>query len=73
MKNYSAGAQALKKGTVKFFNTTRGFGFIVDSESKQDVFVHISGLADQIYPGDEVIFAVSQGKRGFSAVNVKRT
>ncbi len=62
----------MKKGKVKFFNDSKGFGFICDHETGEDVFVHSSGLSDQILEGDEVTFDVTQGKRGINAVNVKR-
>ena len=62
----------MKKGKVKFFNNTKGFGFINDNESGQDVFVHSSGLKDNIRDGDEVTFDVEQGKKGLNAVNVQR-
>jgi CspA family cold shock protein len=52
----------MKKGKVKFFNNSKGFGFIQDSETGQDIFVHVSGLKDDIREGDEVIFDVTGGK-----------
>ncbi len=61
----------MKKGTVKFFNETKGFGFISDNETKEEYFVHISGLLDEINEGDEVEFELSEGKKGLNAVNVK--
>ena len=62
----------MKKGKVKFFNRVKGFGFIQDEESGKDVFVHSSGLADQIGDGDEVTFELKEGPKGLNAVNVKR-
>jgi CspA family cold shock protein len=59
------------KGTVKFYNESKGFGFIVDDASKRDIFVHATGLIDQIRNGDEVTFEIQDGKKGPSAVNVK--
>lgn len=59
----------MKKGTVKFFNETKGFGFIKD-ENGQEVFVHVSGLKEEIRENDEVTFEVEQGKKGPNAVNV---
>lgn len=61
----------MKKGTVKFFNDTKGFGFIVDDESKSEYFVHVSGLIDEIKEGDEVEFELQDGRKGLNAVNVK--
>jgi CspA family cold shock protein len=61
----------MKKGTVKFFNETKGFGFITEENSGTDYFVHISGLIDEIKQGDEVEFELKEGKKGLNAVNVK--
>ena len=61
----------MNKGTVKFFNTTKGFGFISEEGSDQDHFVHVSGLIDEINEGDEVEFELQEGKKGMNAVNVK--
>lgn len=60
----------MKKGTVKFFNYSKGFGFIVDDETGQDIFVHASGLIDDINEGDQVEYEVEQGKKGLNAVKV---
>jgi CspA family cold shock protein len=61
-----------KEGTVKFFNETKGFGFIVPAEAgEEDVFVHSSGLIDQIRENDKVQYEVERGKKGLNAVNVK--
>ena len=54
----------MKKGVVKFFNNEKGFGFIVDEESKEDVFVHKTGLVDNIQEDDTVEFEVEQGIEG---------
>ena len=61
----------MKKGTVKFFNESKGFGFIIDDDSKNEYFVHISGLIDEIKEGDAVEFELKEGKKGLNAVNVK--
>jgi CspA family cold shock protein len=61
----------MKNGTVKFFNDSKGFGFIKDEESGQDIFVHSSGLKENIRENDNVVFEVEQGKKGLNAVNVK--
>ena len=60
-----------KEGTVKFFNTTKGFGFISQSDNRSDVFVHSTGLIDEIRENDNVTFDVEEGKKGLTAVNVK--
>ena len=59
------------EGTVKFFNNTRGFGFIEVNGSDEDVFVHASNLIDKIRENDHVQFNVEQGKKGPSAINVR--
>lgn len=61
----------MQKGKVKFFNEAKGFGFIKDSESDKEYFVHVSGLVNQIKEGDEVTFELQEGKKGLNAVNVK--
>jgi CspA family cold shock protein len=61
----------MKKGTVKFFNGTKGFGFVVDVEDGTEYFVHVSGLIDEINEGDEVEFELQEGRKGLNAVNVK--
>jgi len=59
------------KGTVKFFNDSKGFGFIVEDDTNKEHFVHISGLIDEIREGDTVEFDLQEGKKGLNAVNVK--
>ncbi|MCY4779431.1 cold-shock protein [Sphingobacterium sp. UT-1RO-CII-1] len=61
----------MQEGTVKFFNVTKGFGFITPANGGQDVFVHSSGLIDDIRENDSVTFDVENGKKGLNAVNVK--
>ncbi len=61
----------MNKGTVKFFNNSKGFGFIKDDESGKEYFVHVSGLNDEIRENDEVSFDLQEGKKGLNAVNVK--
>ncbi len=61
----------MKKGKVKFFNSTKGFGFIKDDQTGQDIFVHVTGLTEDIREGDEVVFEVTEGKKGLNAINVK--
>ena len=61
----------MQKGTVKFFNQTKGFGSIQTDGSNQDVFVHVSGLIDEIRENDKVTFQVEEGRKGPNAVNVE--
>lgn len=63
---------ATNKGTVKFFNSEKGFGFIKHDDSNNETFVHSTGLIDQITEGDKVEFDVKEGKKGLNAVNVKK-
>jgi len=60
----------MKQGTVKFFNETKGFGFIKENGG-EEIFVHVSGLQDEIRENDEVVFEVQNGKKGLNAVNVR--
>ena len=62
----------MKEGKVKFFNESRGFGFIKDAESDEEYFVHVTGLVDEIEEDDEVTFDLKEGKKGMNAVNVKK-
>ena len=61
----------MSKGTVKFFNYSKGFGFITEEGSNTEHFVHISGLIDEIREGDLVEFDLEEGRKGLNAVNVK--
>ena len=60
----------MSKGTVKFFNETKGFGFIKEEGSNSEHFVHISGWIDEIREGDEVEFELQEGKNGMNARKV---
>jgi CspA family cold shock protein len=60
----------VKNGTVKFFNESKGFGFIIENGSSNEYFVHVSGLIDKIKEGDQVEFELKEGKKGLNAVNV---
>ena len=61
----------MNKGTVKFFNESKGFGFIIEDDTNKDHFVHVSGLIDDIREGDVVEFELKEGKKGLNAVNVR--
>lgn len=61
----------MKTGIVKFFNEAKGYGFIKETDSDKEVFVHASGLIDRIKEDDEVVFELVEGKKGENAVNVK--
>lgn len=65
--------QIMKTGVVKFFNETKGFGFIKDSSTGEEIFVHVSGLVDEIRENDSVEFDVQEGKKGLNAVQVRIT
>ena len=61
----------MNKGTVKFFNDEKGYGFIKEDESGKEYFVHVSGLTDKVAQNDKVSFDLEQGKKGINAINVK--
>jgi CspA family cold shock protein len=61
----------MKEGTVKFFNNSKGFGFIKPNDSSEDIFVHQSGLIDDIQENDRVEYELERGKKGMNAVRVK--
>ncbi len=61
----------MKNGTVKFFNESKGFGFITEEGSQQEHFVHISGLIDEVKQGDAVEFELTEGRKGLNAINVR--
>ena len=60
----------MKHGVVKFYNEAKGFGFIKE-ENGQEIFVHATGLEEEIRENDNVVFDVQDGKKGLNAVNVK--
>ncbi len=61
----------MQKGTVKFFDNTKGFGFITPAEAGKDIFVHNSGLIDEIRDNDKVQYETMEGRRGLNAINVE--
>ena len=62
----------MNTGTVKFFNVSKGYGFIKNNDNGQEVFVHANGLIDKISQDDQVTFDIQDGRRGPSAINVRR-
>lgn len=62
----------MKTGTIKFFNATKGFGFVKMDETEQEIFVHVTGLIDQVREEDRVSFDVLEGRKGLNAINVKK-
>lgn len=60
----------MSNGTVKFFNTTKGFGFITPDEGDKDIFVHASSLSGDINEGDQVTFDLEETEKGLNATNV---
>jgi len=60
----------MKEGTVKFFNNSKGFGFITFKDSEEEIFVHKSNLVDKIKENDNVTFDVEKGEKGLSAIKV---
>ena len=61
----------MQEGTVKFFNDSKGFGFIKSNESGEDIFVHSTGLVDNIRENDKVQYKTEQGKKGLNAIDVQ--
>ncbi len=70
-KGGSIDEDPIKKGVVSFFNESKGYGFIKDLQTKQDVFVHINNVIDPIKEGNLVTYEIGQGQRGPMAMNVK--
>ncbi|MEX2593794.1 MAG: cold shock domain-containing protein [Anditalea sp.] len=62
----------MSNGTVKFYNNAKGFGFIRDEESQSEIFVHATGLMDNIDQDDNVSYDLIEGKKGMNAINVKK-
>jgi len=61
----------MKEGKVKFFNESKGFGFIKDAETQEEYFVHVTGLIDEIREDDDVTYELKEGRKGLNAINVK--
>ena len=62
----------MNTGKVKFFNKAKGFGFIIDDSTGEEIFVHATGLVDDIRQDEKVSYDTQEGKKGMNAVNVKR-
>lgn len=61
----------MQEGTVKFFNETKGYGFINDTNSGKDIFVHLSGLIDKINENDKVSYEIEESPKGLNAIDVR--
>jgi CspA family cold shock protein len=61
----------MNEGIVKFFNETKGFGFVKDTQTEKEYFMHVTGLIDRVTQNDEVTFELKEGKKGLNAVNVR--
>lgn len=61
----------MKNGTVKFFNESKGFGFVIEDGTKEEYFLHVSGLIDEVREGDAVEFDLKEGRKGLNAVDVR--
>jgi len=61
----------MNKGIVKFFNDSKGYGFIKDEETSKEYFVHVTGLIDEVKENDEVTYELQEGRKGLNAINVK--
>ncbi|EDP95909.1 cold shock domain-containing protein [Kordia algicida OT-1] len=60
----------VRKGKVSFFDSSKGFGFIIDAENNEKYFTHVSGIIDTIVENDKVSFELEMGKKGMNAVKV---
>jgi cold shock CspA family protein len=64
--------EQMRQGKVTYFNTSKGYGFIKDLQSQENVFVHVNGLSETIAENDKVTFEVERGHKGLNAVKVKK-
>ncbi len=70
-RNINNKVNNMKEGTVKFFNNSKGYGFISPNDSDKDIFVHVNGLIDRISDNDEVKFEIEETAKGPAAINVE--
>lgn len=63
----------MNEGTIKFFNEPKGYGFVKETDSQKEYFVHATGLIDKVKQNDKVSFELKEGKKGITAVNVKKS
>jgi CspA family cold shock protein len=61
----------LKTGVIKFFNDSKGFGFVIEDESNTEYFLHVSGCIDEVREGDRIGFDLKEGRKGLNAVDVR--
>ncbi len=61
----------IRKGVISFFNDSKGYGFIKDTETQESIFVHINGLEEPVKENDKVTFETEMGQKGINAVKVK--
>ena len=61
----------MNNGKIKFFNETKGYGFVKDTDTEKEYFVHASGLIDKVKDEDLVTFELAEGRKGLNAVNVR--
>ena len=62
----------MSRGTVKFFNESKGFGFIIEDDTNKEYFVHVTGLIDKVKENDEVEYDLQEGRKGLNAINAKK-
>jgi len=62
----------MSRGTVKFFNESKGFGFIIEDDTNKEYVVHVTGLIDKVKENDEVEYDLQEGRKGLNAINVKK-
>jgi len=61
----------MNRGKIKFFNASKGYGFVKDDDTGKEYFIHVSGLVDKVKDNDDVTFDVVEGRKGLNAVEVR--